>query len=143
MLLYRQIDDVEGDANCTLQLGKIDARTSNSTGACALYDRALSLYEQLGDPLGEANCYCCLGDVARETADEERAIRCFNRALAIYERIMDNFSSGWIHLRLARRAEGNDREDHLAATRKAWLAAGQSKLVDRLRAPDSIDDKEF
>ena len=143
LLLYRQIDDLEGDANCTLQLGKIEARNSKSANALALYDKALSLYGRIGDPLGEANCYCCLGDVARENADEQRAVKYYDQALATYQRVHDNLSAGWIHLRLARRTPEGEREYHLAAARKAWLAVGLIQLAERLRDPASIDDLEF
>ena len=141
--LYRQLGDAIGQANCFDRLGQIALRCFRHDAARVAYEQALPLHRRVGDVLGEANCICHFGDLARAAGDETAATRQFEAALSLYASISQPVGAGWMHLRLARRLAGTERDRHLAAARAAWLSAGRDSLAARLDDPDSIDDLEW
>jgi tetratricopeptide (TPR) repeat protein len=89
LLLYQQLGDKLGEANCIRSLGDIALRQSDHGSARARYEQALPLYQQVGDPLGEANCVKSLGDIALRRSDHGSARTRYDQALLLYQQVGD------------------------------------------------------
>ena len=87
LTLYRQVGDVQGEADCIQRLGDIALRRSDRKSARIQYERALPLYRQVGDVRGEAYCIHGLGDIALAGNDYEGARAYYERALPQFREV--------------------------------------------------------
>jgi tetratricopeptide (TPR) repeat protein len=87
--LYRNVEDVLGEANCIQSLGDVALIGSDYDGARARYEEALPLYQKVGNVLGEANCTARLGDVALRRSDQDGARVRYEEALPLYRKVGD------------------------------------------------------
>ena len=82
--------------------------------------------------LGEANCIKSLGNIALRRSDHAEAENQYLAALQLYQRIPEPYSMGWTHIRLSQfAATPEDRSQHLAAARTAWLSIDRADLVEQ------------
>ncbi len=87
IVLYRQVGDVLGEANCIWSLGDIALARSKHGEARERYEAALPLYRQVGSVLGEANCIRSLGDIALARSTYGEARERYEAALALYRQV--------------------------------------------------------
>ena len=87
LLLYREVGDVLGEADCVKGLGDVALRRSDHEGARKRYEAALPLYQKVSGVLGEATCIEALGDIAFERRDYEEARERYNAALPLYKQV--------------------------------------------------------
>lgn len=85
LVLYRDLNDTLGEANCVRRLGKL----ALADEALPLTEQALALYVRVGDPLGEAHCFLHLGELALDGDQYDAGRQRFEQALAIYRRLGD------------------------------------------------------
>ncbi len=85
--LYREVGDVQGEANCIKNLGDIALQRSDHAAAAARYEQALSLFREVGSVLGEANCIRGLGDITLQRSDYAAATQHYERALELYREV--------------------------------------------------------
>jgi tetratricopeptide (TPR) repeat protein len=85
--LYRQVGDVQGEANCIRNLGDLALRRSEHATACTRYEEARPLFRQLGNLFGEASCIRCLGDVALARSHHDEARTYYEEALPLYQKL--------------------------------------------------------
>lgn len=80
---------------------------------------ALRVARSTGDDLRAAITNENLGDIALEEGEAERAAAGFADALALYPRIAEPYSIGWALVRLARLADGAERQSLVTEARAA------------------------
>ena len=128
----REIGDDMLQATCIKSLGNIALGRSDHAEAGRRYAEALPLYQRVGDVLGEANCIKSLGNIALRRSDHAEAENQYLAALQLYQRIPEPYSMGWTHIRLSQfAATPEDRSQHLAAARTAWLSIDRADLVEQ------------
>ena len=84
---FRDIGDLQGEANCIKGLGDIAFARSDHESARQRYEAALALYRKVGSVLGEANCIKSLGDIALRRSDHEAARQRYEAALPLYRKV--------------------------------------------------------
>ena len=74
--LYRQVGDVQGEANCIKGLGDIALARSDHEAARQRFEEALPLYRRVGAVQGEASCIWGFGEIEREQLRYTEAENC-------------------------------------------------------------------
>ncbi len=86
LLLYTEVENKNGQANCTQGLGEV-AWMRGQSEAETLYLRALQLFSETGSLLGRANSLQCLGDVASVPARLGEARTRYEEAIRLYKEV--------------------------------------------------------
>lgn len=151
LLIFRQIGDHLGEANCIRGLGDVHQMLREHRQAQARYEEALLLYQKISARLGEANCIRGLGDVHRMLREPEQAQRRYEEALPIYRQIGDQLGEancvrglGDVHYSRAEYERARTRyEEALLIYRKIGAQLGEANCVlalgdahRRLREPE-------
>ena len=86
---FRDVGDLQGEANCIRSLGDIALDRSDYEAARQRYEEALPLYRKVGSVLGEANCIMSLGEIALRRSDHDGARQRYEAALPLYRKVGD------------------------------------------------------
>jgi tetratricopeptide (TPR) repeat protein len=89
LVIYREIQDKQGEANCLMNLGNANYSLEHYPEAIALYQQALSIQREIQDRQGEANCLMNLGNVNYSLEHYPEAISLYQQALSIQREIQD------------------------------------------------------
>jgi tetratricopeptide (TPR) repeat protein len=84
-VLYRQVGEVRGEANCIFNLGSVAHYLSKYDDARNHFEEVHTLYQKIGYVVGEANCLKSLGDIALELSSLQDARTRFDEALPLYQ----------------------------------------------------------
>ena len=87
LALYREVGDVQGEAEALNSAGALVAESVGPREALALYRQALQLARQVRSPLDEARALEGAARCTARTGDEAAALTDLREAVTIYQRI--------------------------------------------------------
>jgi tetratricopeptide (TPR) repeat protein len=104
LLIFREIRERLGEANCLKSLGDLDMRVDDLGAARASYTLALGIFGEIRNRLGEANCLQSLGVLALAAGEPREAFQRFLEVLARHREIRNQVGEQAVHGYLARAA---------------------------------------
>ncbi len=89
MLIFEDIGDTRGAAQCLQSLGDILRMTDQYSEATVKLEKAIQTFENIEDTLGVAQCLQSLGNILRMTNQYSKATVKLEKAMQIFEDIRD------------------------------------------------------
>lgn len=123
LAIYRDRENVAGQASVAFGLGRMEHFTGQSDGARAKYSQALDLYRQGEDALGQARVLVAMGDLEKDTFQWDEAAGFYRRARDVWATAPDPKSDSHVLLSMA------TAPDMPAGERQAWSALEQAELI--------------
>ncbi len=99
--LHRELNNLTGIAATLIVLARLLLWSGDFSSPVSWLEEALSITQQLDDREGELGVLATSGMLSYWQGDHQYAIPYFEKAMAISEEIGDQYSSSWIHVRMA------------------------------------------